>query len=154
MLYDIITMNKETNQFDVVKYFITMDKDKLKSLYNKLLVNPEENIAILAKMDALLNQDFRPIFFILNKDELDEEDKILKDCVNINIEKVTPVESIPGARKLMEFCNKSLNKPVVTSEEKELLCEPIIEDNKELDNNLVSNVNKRLVRTLVSNANE
>ena len=126
MLYDIITRNKETNQFDVIKYFITIDKNRLSSLYSQLLLNPENNIEILSKMDSLLNHDFRPIFFILNKEELNEEDKLLKDCVNINIEKITPVESIPGARKLMQDCNNNMNKPVVIREEKELLFQPII----------------------------
>lgn len=154
MLYDIITMNKDTNAFDVIRYFISLDKTKISTLYSRLMLNPNDNVEILSKMDALLNQDFRPIYYILNKDEINDEDRLLKDCVIINIEKITPVDAIPGARKLMEDCNKTLNKPVVTTEEKELLYEPIINDNKELDDSLINNVNKRLVKSLVPKTNE
>ena len=153
MLYDVILKNKESNQFELVKYFIRLDKTKTTSLYSRLINNPEENIEVLANMDSLLNNDYRPIFVILNKEELDEKDIMLKDCVIINIEKVTPLYAIPGARKIMNDYNESLKKPVITNEEKQTVYNPIIEDNTDINNTLIAN-NTNMVRKLIPSIQE
>ena len=78
MLYDVIVTNKETNQAEVVKYLIRFDTMKIKLLRDKLAEHPGQNVELISKLDSLLNYDFRPIFYILSKEELDDDDVILK----------------------------------------------------------------------------
>lgn len=149
MLYDVIVTNKETNQAEVVKYLIRFDTMKIKLLRDKLAEHPEQNVELISKLDSLLNYDFRPIFYILSKEELDDDDVILKDCVIINVEMVTPLYAIPGARRIMDDNNKSLDKKVIVTDDKESLYEPILNDNYLVNNNLLVNKNVNKVRKLV-----
>ena len=149
MYYDIIVEDRETNQLDVVKYFIKINKDKITTIYSDLITEEDKNIELLSNIDSLLNNDFRPIFYILNKDELSKNDIILRDCAIITVEKVTPVYAIPGARRIMEDYDKSLNKNIITNDNKELVYDPIIEDNTIIDENLITNKNTNKARKLV-----
>ena len=153
MLHDVILKNKISNQLEVVKFFIHLDKARITALYSKLITNPEKYIELLKDMDALLNNDYRPIFLVLNKEELDDKDIILKDCVIINVEKVTPLYAIPGARKIMREYNESLQKPIITNEEKQTLYNPIIENNTDINDSLIKDDNK-MVRKLIPSPQE
>lgn len=148
MLYDIILEN------EVVKYFIKIDKNKISSIYSKLIINKEKNIELLSNIDSLLNNDYRPIISILNNGVLSENDNIIKDCAIITVEKVTPLYAIPGARRIMEDYNKSLNKTIITNETKELAYDPIVEDNTAIDENLIANKNTNKARKLVLSIQE
>lgn len=154
MLCDVFVNNDETNQLDVVRYFIKLDKNKITSLYSKLVSDKDNNIELIAKLDSLLNNNYNPIKRILTKEELDEHDILLKECVMINIESITPVYAIPGARRIMENNSINLSKQVITPDEKELLFDPILNDNTIINDKLATSKNNSMVRRLVKTVQE